>query len=303
MRSRAWFWIAWVLIALAAAWLYGAYRSPGNYVGIVEALRHNVSAQLPGTLIELRVDIGDRVEAGQLLGRVQGMDALLADGLRVRSDLFTLQSRLRDELSGLAADEAESSALNSEIKRLEQARDAGVVRSSELTQLRLRRAALRAKVARQRTLLAQQTGEQAPVELQQGLDQLLAAPDSGALLSPCAGVVVERFAATGDTVDAFIPLLIVQQLETTHVNAYVPEQNNLPMVRGARVMVGSKRPGIVETGGTIVFVHPGFTLLPLRLLIGQQQTWARQVYVELDQGHALLPGEQVRVVLIDKPEQ
>jgi hypothetical protein len=45
-------------------------------------------------------------------------------------------------------------------------------------------------------------------------------------------------------------------------------------------------------------VHPGFSPIPERLWLRGQMLWARKLRVELAPRHSLLPGESVRVRIL-----
>lgn len=116
--------------------------------------------------------------------------------------------------------------------------------------------------------------------------------------SPCAGLVVEITATEGGIIDEYLPLMTVEDTRVSFVEVYVPETQDRPVVVGQSVEVYSRRSDQYSTTGRISFVHPGFSPIPERLWLRGQMLWARKFRVELAPDHRLLPGESVRVRIL-----
>ena len=119
--------------------------------------------------------------------------------------------------------------------------------------------------------------------------------------SPCSGSVSGILALQGSTVDAFVPIVAVESTDASAVEVYVPETQDLQLAVGQGVEVMSRRSSEFDATGRIDFVHPGYSPLPERLWLRGQMSWARKARVLLEPGHLLLPGESVRVRVVDRP--
>jgi HlyD family secretion protein len=204
--------------------------------GIVQALRKtNLSPKDGGQIMELLVDEGDRVAAGQLIARTDSRQvdaqvnqyrALLA---KAQADLSQKQAGVRPEeiaegrarLATAAATTAEAAArLNraqAELQRNQMLAKAGAIATNALETLadkvREAEANLAAQQARQQeqaeTLTKLQNGTrpqeiaQAEAEVAQVLAQLRAQEtlvDNTLIRAPFAGIITRRFAQVGDFV-------------------------------------------------------------------------------------------------------
>ena len=315
---RNWYWIFWLAAIIAAGWFYYQDVRPMTFVGVVEKRTHEVSSPRPGVIGKLLVRTGDRVRAGQALAEIRYDDTgLQFDNLRISSDMLRIEQNIRRELSELKAREAELRGLDAQISGLKKAEATGLLRSQNLAELTVRRDALREQIRAQLELLEKQApgpaesdsktpedsaGQpvgQRQTDRLQGLRDRIAALEArslrGTIGSPCNGHVVAVASWANDSVDAYQPFISVEEDTPTHLEAYLPEQSNTPITEGDRVEVVSNRPHVEAVRGTVTFVHPGFSPMPQRLLVKQIETWARKIYVELDPGHGLLPGERVKV--------
>ncbi|MDZ7401945.1 MAG: efflux RND transporter periplasmic adaptor subunit, partial [candidate division KSB1 bacterium] len=120
------------------------------------------------------------------------------------------------------------------------------------------------------------------------------------VIAPCDGFVTEILARPGDVIDAFLPIITVEEARPTYLDVYIPEQSNLALQVGMKAEIYSSRSRNYNTTGMVTFIHPEFTRASERLSFRGQIFWARKVRVELPKDHQLLPGEVVNVRILKK---
>lgn len=122
----------------------GAVQGRSSFDGVVEAVRQTtIAAQVPGAVVDLPVKVGDRVQAGQLLLRIdarsadQGAAASDAQvqaaraGLDVATREYTRQQKLREKqyISQAALDQAEAQFKAARAQVAAQVAQAGAART------------------------------------------------------------------------------------------------------------------------------------------------------------------------------
>jgi multidrug resistance efflux pump len=234
-------------------------------------------------------------------------------------------SELMDRLSMIESKSTELDGLNKEIERLKNAEDAGLGYNRDLSSLILQRDALASYLREQSKVLDYQKNKLAKtrqsrkmlektdidsvskillaeqMDHTESLIREVAATEHRinlrTILAPCDGYITEVFALPGDIVDAFIPVLIVEELKPLFLDVYVPESSTLQPKSGKQVEIFSSRNKEYNTIGTITFIHPGFAQASERVSFRGQIFWARKVRVKLPPDHQLIPGEVVNVRL------
>ena len=242
---------------------------------------------------------------------------------RMALQLENEAAELMDRLSMIESKSAELAGLNAEIERLQNAEKAGLGYSRDLPDLNRQRDVLVGYLREQSKDLEFQTQklektrqsrkilENANIdsmtksllieqmEYAESLQREIAATEHRitlrTIVAPCDGYVTELLARPGDVVDAFAPILTVEELKPNYLDVYLPEQSTLEPEPGMEVDIHSSRSRDYNTTGVITFVHPGFTQAAERLSFRNQLFWARRVRVELPQDHHLIPGEIVNV--------
>ena len=334
--KRNLFYFLLVLAGLGAAYGYWAWQLDPYLLGTVESRVRPVSAWEGGRIQEILVTVGSRVAAGQTLARLDMSDLvaerdvlqeqltslekiLVADRQRYALEYDLLQLRVSQQAAAMQADLAELNALNREIRILQDAETAGLGRGRDLARLVIQRDGLRQSVAEQSdlieqrvrqaddpgvgrdTVLASLLGDRME-SIHQTLRRLILVEQRMAMrivTAPCGGLVVEITATEGATIDEYLPFMTVEDTRVSFVEVYVPETQDRPVVVGQPVQVYSRRSDQYSTSGRISFVHPGFSPIPERLWLRGQMLWARKLRVELAPRHSLLPGESVRVRILE----
>jgi multidrug resistance efflux pump len=244
---------------------------------------------------------------------------------RLRLQLENEASELLDRVATLESQGTELAGLNAQISRLQEAEKAGLGTSRDLPALVIQRDALEAYLARQRGELPRlaedaRTLRNARRRLARAdldslgrselLERMAHAEELRreivlaenrirlrTLVSPCEGVVTDLNARPGDVVQDFDSVITVEERSPGYLTVYLPEKAELAPEPGMRAKIFSSRGRGHNAGGTVTFVHPGFTRAPERLSFRGQIFWARKVRVRLDSANTLIPGEVVNVRL------
>ena len=209
--------------------------------GSVHAERYAlVSARIPGTLDEILVDEGDRVQAGTT--KLFQTDALkLTKAVAIATqDLAVAQASVQEKHALLAKDVASRCQALNDVKRYREL---------------LKRNAVAAQVAeRQETELQQCDADvrhtQALIELaaarleQARLNLTIAEKDLGdsLVVAPIGGRVSERLREPGEMAAAGTPVLRIEDLSVLEVSVFLPEQAYTSVQPGKtkmRIRVGS----------------------------------------------------------------
>jgi len=338
MLKRNLFYVLLVLAGLGAAYGYWAWQLDPYLVGTVESRLHPVGAREGGRIQEILVIAGSRVATGQTLARLDVSDLvaqrdllqkqlasleaiMVADRRFYAMEYDLLQLRVSQQSASVQADLAELNAINREIQILQEAEEAGLGRGRDLARLLIQRDALRQSVAEQSALIQHRVRMAPDDDSQAGRDTVLTSlvgdrmesihetlrrltlieqrMEYRTVSAPCEGLVVEIIARKGSTIDPYLPIMTVEDTQVSFVEVYVPETQDRQVEVGQPVEVYSRRSDQYNTTGRISFVHPGFSPMPERLWLRGQMLWARKLRVELAPHHSLLPGESVRVRILE----
>jgi len=264
--------------------------------GYVEATEVQVAPEVGGRLIELRVDEGDRVAAGDVIARLDttqidlairraraerdGADAqlrLLLAGAR-SEDIRQADAQVAVAEADLAAAKADLGSASMDLERFE-----ALLRSSSGSQKQRDDAVTRRDVARERV----RGGEERVRAARETLARLkagarreeidaararLAATDAqiatleqnltdAAVVCPVAGIVTQRLADAGEILAPRTPLVVVADLDRAWANVYLDE----PLV--PRVTLGQAATLFTDAGGAgipgkITFISPKAEFTP-----------------------------------------
>jgi HlyD family secretion protein len=246
--------------------------------GYVEATEVQVSPQVGGRILALRVNEGDRVEVGQVIAELDTTDVRLVLR-RARADRDQADAQLRLLLAGaraedirqaqalLAGAEADVTAARDDLAAAqtdfrrfdallkansgsEKQRDDAASRR-DIATARLRGADERVRAARE--AVARLEAGARPQEIQAArarvaasdaqiatLDQTLA---DATLTSPVSGVVTQKLVDAGETIAPRTPVVTITDLDHAWANVYVDE----PLV--PRVKLGQSATLFTDAGG------------------------------------------------------
>jgi HlyD family secretion protein len=277
--------------------------------GHVEATEVRVAAEVGGRLIDVRVDEGDRVSAGQVVAQFDVRDIELAlqraQAERAQADaqLRLLQAGSRREdirqasaqhqatTADIAAAEAELASVEAELQRFEALLKANAGSRKQRDDALARRDVARSRVAAARDRA--QAGAAAVARLEagarreevQGAQARLAAADAqiatfhkqladGTVKAPGPGMVTERLAEQGELLVPRAPLLVIADLDRAWANVFIDE----PIV--PRVRLGQPATVITDAGqsidGRVTFISPKAEFTPRNVQTAEDRS--RLVY-------------------------
>lgn len=272
--------------------------------GHVEATEVQVSSEVPGRIIELRVSEGDRVAKGDLIARLDTRDTEL-QMQRARADRSGAEAQLRLLQAGSRAEdirhaeaqvdaaEAEVVSVNAELRSAEldlqrfeallqanagsqKQRDDAKARVDVLSQ---RGAADRVRAARE-TVARLRAGAR-PQEIDAArarvasIDAQIAALEKSLsdanVAAPVAGIVTQTLVDEGELVAPRMPLIVVTDLDNAWANVFVPE----PMV--PRVRLGQAATVHTDAGGQglegkVTFVSPRAEFTPRNVQTAEERS-------------------------------
>jgi membrane fusion protein, multidrug efflux system len=175
--------------------------------GSIQAeVRSAISSRLIANILQMRVNAGDRVKAGDVL---------------VLLDEAAPRARMEQTRQALLAAEAQRDLAQSETNRVTQAAEARAVSASERDTWVMRLASAKADVAR----------------VQQALQEARVSLEDARLLSPISGVVIDRQAEPGEQASPGRTLLTIYDPAKMRVEAYVREAYLGRLAPGQKVAV------------------------------------------------------------------
>ena len=287
-----------IVVALSAMVAACQEPPPANSIrvsGHVEATEVQVAADVGGRLLELRVAEGDRVAAGDVIGRLDTRDADLQI-VRARAERATADAQLRlleagarpQEISQaeaqadaadaeVAAAMAESKAAETDLARFEALLKANAGSQKERDDARARVDVLRGRarsaegrVRANREVVSRLQAGATREELDAARARVRTVDAQIALLekaradaeigSPAAGIVTQKLAEAGEQIAPRMPVIVVTDLDNAWANLFVPE----PMI--PRVSIGQQATVLTDAGssvqGKVTYISPQAEFTP-----------------------------------------
>jgi HlyD family secretion protein len=287
-----------IVVALSAMVAACQESPPANSIrvsGHVEATEVQVAADVGGRLLELRVAEGDRVAAGDVIGRLDTRDADLQI-VRARAERATADAQLRlleagarpQEISQaeaqadaaeaeVAAAIAESKAAETDLARFEALLKANAGSQKERDDARARVDILRGRarsaegrVRANREVVSRLQAGATREELDAARARVRTVDAQIALLekaradaeidSPAAGIVTQKLAEAGEQIAPRMPVIVVTDLDNAWANLFVPE----PMI--PRVSIGQQATVLTDAGssvrGKVTYISPQAEFTP-----------------------------------------
>jgi len=251
--------------------LLAAVCGPGDYdgrilaSGHVEATEVLISTKVSGTLEHLAVDEGSMVETGQEIARIDTVDTLLALE-SAKAERALAQAELRLRLAGtrkedileakaqLVRAEADLAGAARDLERMEGllAAGSGTTKSRDDARTRREVAAASVEAARERVHRmeagfrdeekdAARARSQAAEAGIARLDQQIA---DALIRSPVGGVVTQKLAEQGELMAPGAGLVVVTDLASAWLNAYIPEPDL------GRIRLGQEAEVVTDDGQT-----------------------------------------------------
>ena len=263
-----------VLVPLLAAFLYVALHSgplaavpvtattvesrairPAQFgIGIVEArLTHRIGPVVPGRVLQVKVDVGDTVKAGQLLGEMDPVD---------------LDARITAQEAALARATAQVAAAEAQI------REATARQRHALTQAKRYAELAEARTASQEVLDAKQqdlelaeagleaaqagrdAARQEQARLKAEREALLEQRANLRLIAPADGLVTARHAEQGDTAATGQPVIELLVPESLWINVRFDQAGATGLQSGQPAQIVLRSQGERPLPGRVLRVEP-----------------------------------------------
>ena len=274
--------------------------------GHVEATDVQVAPEVGGRLVELRIDEGDRVKAGDLIARVDARDTelqvqrLRAERVGADAQLRLLQAGSRSEdirqaqaqVDAAAADvlaiEADLKSAELDLQRFEALveKNAGSRKQRDDAKARVDVARERQRAAAERVQAARETlarlkagARREEIEAARArvavVDAQIATLEKSVadaqVASPVSGVVTQKLADAGEVVARGTPLAVVTDLDRAWANIFVPE----PMV--PRIALGQDATIRTDAGGDpiqgkVTYISPRAEFTPRNVQTAEERS-------------------------------
>jgi HlyD family secretion protein len=291
-----------------------------SFPGTIELDESDAAPLVPGRVVEVRVDEGDSVEAGDTLALLT-QSSLPATVAERRARLAAARARLADlergarsgELERARADleaaEAEVTRTSRDLARVEPLAAEGVVPAQELDRARAaattaqrRRDALKAtlELAEEGTRRDQVSVARAEVA---SAEAMLSGANADlgelAVLAAVKGVVLARHADPGEVIAAGTPVVTIGEVARRWVRVYLPARllRQLPDGAPARVQVAGAADTAGMTRGTLGAVRARAEFTPRSALTEEERAdllFASRIELR-DPSPTLRPGLPVTV--------
>ena len=274
--------------------------------GFVEATEVQMSSEAGGRVIELRVSEGDRVNAGDVIARIDTRDTELQIQ-RLRADRAAADAQLRLLRAGsrvqdirqaeaqVRAAEADVTTVEAEMKsaQIELDRFEALLQANAGSRKQRDDAQARVDVARERRRSAAErvdAAREAAGRLQSGarpeeIDAARARVDSvdaqiaslqkgvadATVIAPLAGVVTQTLIDAGELIARGTPIAVVTDLDHAWANLFVPE----PMI--PRIALGQATTVVTDAGGAglpgkVTFISPRAEFTPRNVQTAEERS-------------------------------
>jgi HlyD family secretion protein len=332
MNVRLRFVLPLAAVALTAA-CNRAAETPANRVsGYVEATEVRVAAEVGGRLIEVKVAEGDRVNAGDVVARVDTADtdialrrataerdqaqaqlALLQAGSR-QEDIRQAAAQVASAQADVRAAQAELDAATADVERFENLlrANAGSVKQRDDAVTRRNVASARVHGAQERArgaadALARLRAGARPQEIQGArarvstvdaqIDALQKSVADALVKAPVGGVVTSKLLDAGEMAAPRAPVVVITDLDHAWANVYVDERV-VPTLK-----IGQPATLVTDAGqrlnGTISFISPKAEFTPRNVQTAEERSkLVYRIKVTTDnRGGILKPGMPVEAEL------
>lgn len=309
-RRRSPLLLAAAATCLAAASFAGCRETPAadriRISGYVEATEVRVAPEVGGRLLDLKVDEGDRVNAGDVIAQLDTADVALALQ-RAAAERMAADAQLRLLLAGaraedirqaeaqLAAAEAELAASKQELASAERdlARFESLLTSNSGAEKPRDDAATRRNVARDRVKAGEQRARAAAETVARlkagarreeidaararlaGADAQVAtlekARRDATVVTPASGMVTQKLADEGELLAPRTPIVVVADLDEVWANVYVDEPlvPRVTLGQAATVFTDAGGPGIE---GKVTFISPKAEFTPRNVQTAEERS-------------------------------
>ena len=212
--------------------------------GNFEATEVTVAAEVGGRLLELRLDEGDRVSRGAVVGAVDTVPLIL-ERRATAARRAAAAARAREANTTIAALEVQQTIADRELARTER-----LLKNSAATAQQGDRAEREARVVKEQ-LAGARVGRAALSQEVAALDAQVALIDErlarSRIISPLDGTILTRYVEPGEFVQQGQPLFKLASLDSLTFRAYVSGSQLTSLRLGQAVRVGVDRADSIAT--------------------------------------------------------
>lgn len=277
--------------ALAVAWLAGCGgfgADEAGYVGTIEVTEVELAPTVPGRLLEVRFEEGERVAAGEVAFVVEA-DALQAERDVRAAGVGVAEAAIEVARAQVRAAEAQVATLEREAERVRRMQGGGVGSAQQVSTLEGQLAVARAQAATARRGVAQ--AEAARGQAAAGLSAAEDRVADAEVRAVGGGVVLSRNREPGEVVGAGMSVLTLGDLDRPRLRVYAPLLVVETLSVGDPVPVRlDARPDEVITG-RVARVASEAEFTPRDILTPEERV--KRVFavdIALDPAPGLLPG-------------
>lgn len=208
------------------------------------AARFELAARVSGRLLELTVDLGDLVNRGQVVGRL--------DDEEYRLEVVRAEAELAVAGAGLVEAESALDARARELERIQRLRGQGVASESELDRALSDHQAQQARVAMAAAQVSQRRAALHSAQLRLSYTEIRADWQGGEQQR----VIAERLVDAGTLLAANAPVFTVVGIDHLVAVAHVPERDYPRLAVGQEVLVAADAIEERRFAGTLARLAP-----------------------------------------------
>ena len=208
--------------------------------GTFEATEVIVSAEAAGKLLQLEVEEGTRLKAGEEVGLVDTVQLYLKK-LQLEASMKSVESQRPDLAKQIAATKQQITTAQREKKRVENLLAAGAANQKQLDDWDAQVTLLQRQLIAQESSLMKSTnslteqGNSVGIQVAQVEDQL----NKCHIQSPIEGTVLAKYAEAGELASVGKPLFKVGEVDRMYLRAYVTSEQLSQVKLGDKVTVYS----------------------------------------------------------------
>ena len=208
--------------------------------GTFEATEVIVSAEAAGKLLQLEVEEGTRLKAGEEVGLVDTVQLYLKK-LQLEANMKSVESQRPDLAKQIAATKQQITTAQREKKRVENLLAAGAANQKQLDDWDAQVTLLQRQLIAQESSLMKSTnslteqGNSVSIQVAQVEDQL----NKCHIQSPIEGTVLAKYAEGGELASVGKPLFKVGEVDRMYLRAYVTSEQLSQVKLGDKVTVYS----------------------------------------------------------------
>jgi HlyD family secretion protein len=282
----------WLPVAAAVVAACGGDAGTITVAGTVEIREVRLAPLASGRLMRLLKDEGDTVRAGDTVAVLEqpGLDALIAQR---RAQAEAASARIAE----IGAALADSQRAANDLARARPLRESGVVSPQQFDALVATAAATTGRLQTVRAAAREAEAARAALAVTQS------ARDQLTLIAPAAGIVLTRFAETGEAVGAGVPVVSLGLVREPWVRAYIGERYLPRVAVGRPVTVRVDAYPDTAFAGRIVEISPRAEFTPRAALTERERAdlvFAIKVVVP-EAGGRLRAGLPVDLVISLRP--